>query len=30
MSHKSEAGLRQAHGSDFEVVDTGPVLTSGL
>jgi hypothetical protein len=24
------AGLRQVHGSDFEVVDTGPVSTSGL
>jgi len=24
------AGLRQVHGSDFEVVDTGPVSTRGL
>jgi hypothetical protein len=30
MSHKSEDDLRRAHGSDFEVVDTGPVSTSGL
>jgi hypothetical protein len=24
------SGLRQVHGSDFEVVDTGPVSTAGL
>lgn len=30
MSHKSEVGLRRVHGSDFEVVDTGQVSTSGL